>query len=92
MNGWPIRRLGSRSLSRRTGGPEFGYLDDIAESPEFTGHVIAPLHADPDVPERSGPTLIGAEVALQHGITDRGGRQPPSYRDLMNVKERHPLV
>ncbi len=67
-------------------GPEFGYLDDIAESPEFTGHVIAALHADPDVLERSGRTLIGAEVALQYGITDRGGRQPPSFRDLMNVK------
>ena len=29
-------------------GPELAYLDDIAETPEFTGHVIAALAADPD--------------------------------------------
>ncbi len=67
-------------------GPEFAYLDDIAESPEFTGHVIAALAADPDVLAASGRTLIGAEVARKYGITDRDGRQPPSFRDLMNVE------
>ena len=67
-------------------GPEFAYLDDIAETPEFTGHVIAALAADPDVLAVSGRTLIGAEVARQYGITDRGGRQPPSMRDLMSVE------
>ena len=67
-------------------GPEFAYLDGIAETPEFTGHVIAALAADPDVLTVSGRTLIGAEVALQYGITDAGGRQPPSVRDLMSVE------
>jgi NAD(P)-dependent dehydrogenase (short-subunit alcohol dehydrogenase family) len=67
-------------------GPEFAYLDDIAETPEFTGHVIAALAADPDVLAVSGRTLIGAEVARQYGITDRDGRQPPSMRDLMSVE------
>jgi NAD(P)-dependent dehydrogenase (short-subunit alcohol dehydrogenase family) len=67
-------------------GPEFAYLDDIAETPEFTGHVIAALAADPDVLAVSGRTLIGAEVAQQYGITDRDGRQPPSMRDLMSVE------
>ena len=65
--------------------PELGYLDDIAETPEFTGRVIAALAADPDVLAVSGRTLIGAEVARQYGISDRDGRQPPSVRDLMSV-------
>jgi short chain dehydrogenase len=67
-------------------GPEFAYLDDIAETPEFTGHVVAALAADPDVLAVSGRTLIGAEVAWQYGITDRDGRHPPSMRELMSVQ------
>jgi len=67
-------------------GPEFAYLNDIAETPEFTGHIIAALAADPDVLAVSGRTLIGAEVARQYGITDRDGRQPPSMRELMSVE------
>ena len=67
-------------------GPELAYLDDIAETPEFTGHVIAALAADPDVLAVSGRTLIGAELARQYGISDRDGRHPPSVRDLMSVE------
>ncbi|HEX3923094.1 MAG TPA: SDR family NAD(P)-dependent oxidoreductase [Streptosporangiaceae bacterium] len=66
--------------------PGLGYLNDIAETPEFAGHVIAALAADPDVLAVSGRTLIGAEVARQYGISDRGGRQPPSVRELMHVE------
>lgn len=67
-------------------GPEFGYLNQIAETPEFTGHVIAALASDPDVLAVSGRTLIGAEVAEEYGISDRDGRQPPSVRELMHVE------
>ena len=67
-------------------GPEFAYLADIAETPEFTGHVIAALAADPDVLAVSGRTLIGAEVAEAYGISDTDGRCPPSVRDLMSVE------
>jgi NAD(P)-dependent dehydrogenase (short-subunit alcohol dehydrogenase family) len=66
--------------------PELGYLADIAETPEFTGHVIAALAADPDALAMSGRTLIGAELARQYGISDAGGRRPPSVRDLMSVE------
>jgi NAD(P)-dependent dehydrogenase (short-subunit alcohol dehydrogenase family) len=68
------------------GAPELGYLAGIAESPEFTGHVVAALAADPGVLAVSGRTLIGAEVARQYGISDAGGRRPPSVRDLMSVE------
>lgn len=67
-------------------GPELGYLAGIAESPEFTGHIIAALAADPGVLALSGRTLIGAEVARQYGISDADGRRPPSVRDLMSVE------
>ena len=32
--------------------------------------------------EKSGQTMIGAELAVEYGIKDDGDRQPPSYRDL----------
>jgi NAD(P)-dependent dehydrogenase (short-subunit alcohol dehydrogenase family) len=67
-------------------GPEMAYLEDIAESPEFTGRVIAALYDDPNLMDKTGRTLIGAEEARQYSITDRGGRQPPSFRDLMKVE------
>ena len=65
--------------------PLVAYLGDIAETPEFTGHVIAALASDPDVLAVSGRTLIGAELARRYGITERDGRQPPSVRELMSV-------
>jgi NAD(P)-dependent dehydrogenase (short-subunit alcohol dehydrogenase family) len=68
------------------GDPKLAYLPGISETPEFTGHVIAALADDPDLMKVSGTTLIGAEVALKYGITDRDGRQPPSFRDLMQVE------
>jgi NAD(P)-dependent dehydrogenase (short-subunit alcohol dehydrogenase family) len=66
--------------------PQLGYLEDIAETPEFAGHVIAALAADPAVLAVSGRTLIGAELARQYGISDRDGRQPPSVRELMHAE------
>lgn len=70
-------------------GPEFAFLNEVGESPEFTGHVIAAIHDDPQRMEMTGRTLIGAEMARRYGITDTDGRQPPSFRDLMNVEPVH---
>jgi len=64
---------------------KFGALEDISESPEFTGHIIMALLGDPALAEKSGKTFIGAELAREYGITDVGGRQPPSYRDTDGV-------
>lgn len=68
------------------GGEHLAHLNDIAESPEFTGQVIAALYDDPGLMDLSGQTLIGAEVARTYGIADRDGRQPPSWRDLIGVE------
>jgi NAD(P)-dependent dehydrogenase (short-subunit alcohol dehydrogenase family) len=71
--------------------PQFAHLEDIAESPEFTGHVIAALYYDPNLLDLSGRTLVGTVMGRVYGITDRGGRRPPSFRDLMNVAPMHYL-
>ena len=55
---------------------------DIAETPEFTGHVLAALYRDPKRMEKSGQVLIGAELAQEYGISDEG-RQPPSHRPML---------
>jgi NAD(P)-dependent dehydrogenase (short-subunit alcohol dehydrogenase family) len=73
---------------------KYGYLRDQIETPEFTGHVIWALFNDPALLERSGQTLIGAELGRDYGISDAGGRQPPSYRDTHKVvpHQHYPLV
>ncbi len=55
---------------------------EIGETPEFTGHLLAELLTDPRRMERSGQTLVGAELALEYGLDDEG-RQPPSHRGML---------
>jgi NAD(P)-dependent dehydrogenase (short-subunit alcohol dehydrogenase family) len=68
---------------------KLGHILDTAETPELTGHVIARLYEDPQLPQLSGQTLIGAELAVKYGIKDEGDRQPPSCRDLHGVHPHH---
>lgn len=64
-----------------------------AETPEFTGRLIAAVHADPERMTLSGSTRIGAELAQRYGITEAGGRQPPSYRDMLGEPRiPHPAI
>ncbi|CAM2764994.1 SDR family NAD(P)-dependent oxidoreductase [Mycobacterium intermedium] len=63
-----------------------------AETPEFTGHLIDALYRDPSLSELSGQTLIGAELAQRYGITDEGGRRPPSHRHLGEPRTPSPVV
>jgi NAD(P)-dependent dehydrogenase (short-subunit alcohol dehydrogenase family) len=64
---------------------KYAFLEDQIETPEFTGHIIWALYNDPGLSEISGQTVIGAEMAIKYGITDEGGKQPPSYRDTHKV-------
>lgn len=59
---------------------KYGMLEDISESPGFTGEVIWGLFNDPELAGKAGKTFIGAELAREYGVTDQG-RQPPSYRE-----------
>ncbi|MGE2835027.1 SDR family NAD(P)-dependent oxidoreductase [Mycobacterium sp. SMC-4] len=56
-----------------------------AETPEFAGHVIDALYRDAGASEFSGHALIAAEVAERYGISDEGGRRPPSHRDMLGA-------
>jgi NAD(P)-dependent dehydrogenase (short-subunit alcohol dehydrogenase family) len=74
-----VRKIIARSPEK------YGHIRDSAETPELTGHVIWALYSDPSLMELSGQTQIGAELAVQYGIRDEDGRQPPSYRDMFDV-------
>jgi len=56
-----------------------------AETPQFTGRLIDALFSDPEVATLSGHTVIAAELASRYGITDEGGRRPPSHRDALGA-------
>jgi NAD(P)-dependent dehydrogenase (short-subunit alcohol dehydrogenase family) len=59
---------------------KYAQLAATTESPEFTGQVIDALALDPGLMNKSGKVLIGAELALEYGVSDTDGRQPPSHR------------
>ncbi|MCP3735880.1 SDR family NAD(P)-dependent oxidoreductase [Sphingomonas sp. RP10(2022)] len=64
-----------------------------AETPEFNGRVIAAIHDDAERETLSGQTLIAAEVAERYGITEAGGRRPPSYRAMLGEPRiAHPAI
>ncbi|WP_373079888.1 SDR family NAD(P)-dependent oxidoreductase [Zhongshania sp.] len=64
---------------------KYGYIENMTETTEFTGHLIWALYTDNNIMAVSGQTLIGAELAKKYGITDEGGRQPTSYRETHKV-------
>lgn len=64
-----------------------------AETPEFTGRLIAALHDDPERMAMSGETFVGAELAKRYGITEAEGRKPPSYREMLGApRPRNPAI
>jgi NAD(P)-dependent dehydrogenase (short-subunit alcohol dehydrogenase family) len=66
---------------------------DIAETPEFTGHLISAIYRDPKRAEKSGQIHIGAELALEYGVKDEGDKQPPSHRPMLGgPTPAHPAV
>lgn len=65
---------------------------EIAETPQFTGHILSALYRDPQRAEKSGQVHIGAELAETYGLTDEG-RQPPSHRPMLGAPTPpHPAV
>lgn len=55
------------------------------ETPQFNGRLIYALAQAADLMQLSGQTLISAEAARRFDITEEGGRQPPSYRELLGA-------
>jgi len=48
-----------------------------SESPQFLGRVVAGLASDEDRFEKSGQTLVAAQLAREYGIQDVDGKSPP---------------
>jgi NAD(P)-dependent dehydrogenase (short-subunit alcohol dehydrogenase family) len=65
---------------------------DVAETPEFTGHLISAMYRDPKMMDKSGQVVIGAELALEYGLKDEG-RQPISHRPMLGAPQaQHPAI
>lgn len=58
----------------------YGALAQMAESPEFTGRLVAALAAHPQRMSWTGLVLIGAELGTELGVFDVDGKAPPSHR------------
>jgi NAD(P)-dependent dehydrogenase (short-subunit alcohol dehydrogenase family) len=80
---WMGPLITERSLIARDTNPEQyeGFIES-AENPEFTGHILDAIAAAPNRNTLSGQTLIGAEIAKELGVMDRG-KERPSYRDML---------
>lgn len=80
---WMGPLVTERSLIASQTNPE-QYADFIetAEDPAFTAHIVDAIARSPDRDELSGQTLIGAEIAKQLGVKDRG-QDRPSYREML---------
>ena len=54
-----------------------------AETPQFTGRLIDAICRDPESATLNGHTVIAAELSARYGLTDDGGRRPPSHREAL---------
>ena len=80
---WLGPLLTERSVIARETNPEQyeGFIA-TAENPEFSAHILDAIARAPNRDELSGQTLIGAEIARDMGVTDRGNERP-SYREML---------
>lgn len=80
---WMGPLVTERSLiAQKTNPEQYEGFIEAAENPEFTAHIIDAIAAAPNRDELSGETLIGAEIAAEMGVTDRG-KEKPSYREML---------
>ena len=78
-----LPQVTERSMIAKEAEPEkFEGFMAVAENPEFTAHIFDAIARSPRLGELSGQTLIGAEIAGELGITDRGAERP-SYREML---------
>jgi NAD(P)-dependent dehydrogenase (short-subunit alcohol dehydrogenase family) len=92
---WMGMLLTERSKKAIKEHPEtYGQLAEMAETPDYTGHIIAAMADDPDIMSLTGQTVIGAEIAPdRYGLTDAGGKKPISHRPFLgDPRIAHPAV
>lgn len=72
-----------RALKAAEVHPEqYEQIMQVAESPEYTGHLIHAVASRPEGQAYRGQTVIGAELGRALGVSD-GGIYPPSHRELL---------
>lgn len=88
----PLRTERTMDVWRRE--PEkYADFEPLAESPQFTGMLVDALYQDPKMMEKSGQVLVGAELAVEYGIRDLNGKQPPSHREMLGGPvQAHPAI
>jgi NAD(P)-dependent dehydrogenase (short-subunit alcohol dehydrogenase family) len=69
-------------IAKDTSPEQYEGFMAMAENPEFTAHIIDAVDRASNRDDLSGQTLIGAEIAKELGVTDRG-HERPSYRDML---------
>ena len=69
-------------IARETNPEQYEGFIATAENPEFSAHILDAIARAPNCDELSGQTLIGAEIARDLGVTDRG-KERPSYREML---------
>lgn len=82
---WLGPQVTERAAIAKDANPEqYEAFMATAENPEFTAQILDAILRSPRRPELSGETLIGAEIAKDLGVTDRGAERP-SYRDMLGA-------
>lgn len=82
---WLGPQVTERAAIAKDANPEqYEAFMATAENPEFTAQILDAIDRSPKRAELSGETLIGAEIAKELGVTDRGSERP-SYRDMLGA-------
>ena len=79
-------------IAGKTNPEQYEGFMAMAENPEFTGHIVYELAIQPLGEKLSGRTLIGAEVAHELGIDDRGETKPSYREQLGSPNEPNPAA
>lgn len=89
---WLGPQITERTAAAMTARPDqYTQFMQQAETPRFNGRVIYALASDSQVMRFNGQTLITAEIAPEYGITEKDGRRPPSYREMLGApRAPHP--
>jgi NAD(P)-dependent dehydrogenase (short-subunit alcohol dehydrogenase family) len=90
---WLGPQITERSeIARKTNPEQYEEFIAYAENPEFSAHIFDAIDRAPNRDELSGQTLIGAEIALELGIKDRG-QDRPSHRSMLgNPRPKNPAA
>ena len=90
---WLGPQITERSeIARQTNPEQYEEFIAYAENPEFSAHIFDAIDRANNRDELSGQTLIGAEIALELGIKDRGVDRPSHREMLGNPRPKNPAA